>query len=739
MSTTRAGITTEYTYDAEGRTIATLRNGVMISSNAYDVAGRLISSTDAMGNTTTYAETRNASNETVKTTTYPNGTTRIETYFQDGQLKSVTGTAVHGVRYEYGVEQDDGVYRRYTKEIKLNTDGSDSLEWTKTYFDMIDRPYKTVYADGSYSQSFYNNKGQLWKQRDPDGIVTLFAYNDRGELETTAIDMDHNDTIDYAGSDRIVRSQNSVTNIAVIVRLRTTTTEWTTNGSSATLTTSIVDTSASGLQRWQIAYGLTNSTTTTYDRANARTTTKATAPDGSFTVSISDTGRVSSVTRYDAGSNQLAAVSYQYDAHGRLVTATDARTGDTTYTYNAADQRLSVSTGGQTTSWQYDSMGRVTTNTLPDNGIVVTEYHDTGEIKKTYGARTYPVEYTYDYAGRLKTLKTWKDFAGNTGAATTTWNYDSQRGFLTSKVYDDSSSVTYSNSAAGRLARRTWARGVATDYPYNNAGELSAIDYSDSTPDVSIAYDRRGRRTSVTNGADVCTYTYNNAGRLLTETFPVAAVTVTNTYDSLLRRTSVNSGTGVPPVSYSYDAASRLSTVAQASLLVSYSYLANSALASNITFRTGTITRMRTTKTYDALNRLLRVDNVIPSESRNLSFAYDYNAANQRTKRTEEDGSYWEYGYDALGQVTSGHRKWSDNSSVNGQQYDYAYDDIGNRATNHTNGRESTYTANSLNQYTQRTVPGYLWELGSATNAATVTVNNQPTSRHGGTLRKNSP
>ncbi len=129
----------------------------------------------------------------------------------------------------------------------------------------------------------------------------------------------------------------------------------------------------------------------------------------------------------------------------------------------------------------------------------------------------------------------------------------------------------------------------------------------------------------------------------------------------------------------------------------------------------------------------------MPSASSAVSFSYDYNAANQRTKRTEEDGSYWEYGYDALGQVTSGHRKWSDNSSVNGQQYDYAYDDIGNRATNHTNGRESTYTANSLNQYTQRTVPGYLWELGSATNAATVTVNNQPTSRHGGTLRKNSP
>lgn len=37
--------------------------------------------------------------------------------------------------------------------------------------------------------------------------------------------------------------------------------------------------------------------------------------------------------------------------------------------------------------------------------------------------------------------------------------------------------------------------------------------------------------------------------------------------------------------------------------------------------------------------------------------------------------------------------------------------------------RVSSYTANALNQYTQRTVPGYAGVRGSATNNATVTVN----------------
>ena len=55
-----------------------------------------------------------------------------------------------------------------------------------------------------------------------------------------------------------------------------------------------------------------------------------------------------------------------------------------------------------------------------------------------------------------------------------------------------------------------------------------------------------------------------------------------------------------------------------------------------------------------------------------------------------------------------------------------AYDDLGNRKTASSGGdelglalRTSTYAANNLNQYTSRTVPGYLEILGAATNTAT--------------------
>jgi YD repeat-containing protein len=140
---------------------------------------------------------------------------------------------------------------------------------------------------------------------------------------------------------------------------------------------------------------------------------------------------------------------------------------------------------------------------------------------------------------------------------------------------------------------------------------------------------------------------------------------------------------------------------------------------------------MTTTRSYDALNRVVDTRTFNAQHATLNAHRYQYNTANQRTRRTEADGSYWDYGYDALGQVTSSARRWSDGVLVAGQQYDYEYDDIGNRATNNTNGRESIYTANALNQYTQRTVPGTVWELGSAASNATVTINNQPVARQG--------
>jgi hypothetical protein len=69
--------------------------------------------------------------------------------------------------------------------------------------------------------------------------------------------------------------------------------------------------------------------------------------------------------------------------------------------------------------------------------------------------------------------------------------------------------------------------------------------------------------------------------------------------------------TGARPLStttYGYNAQSgRLETVSDGTYSATYSYLANSPLMSQITFKQNTTVRMTTSKQYDKLNRLLSI------------------------------------------------------------------------------------------------------------------------------------
>jgi len=753
-------------YDPQGNLLSTTRIGtngstMSLSTSIYNSAGELMSATDALSQNTSYTNYFDGAGQTVKVATAPDGSTRIETYAKEGSLLKLTGTAAHPVRYDYGVEQDGGVYRSYSKEIRLDANGNDTSEWTKTYTDALGRAYKTVYSDNASRQSIFNNKGQLTAQVDPDGVTVLYQYNNRSERTYTAVDMNANGIIDLGGTDRVTFATNDVVfdNGANVRRARTYV--WRTDNSNSSSLLSTVETSVDGLQSWSTLWNngtpVTSHSETYYDPANAsRTVTNAT-PDGSYTVTTSQYGRLIANKQYDALNNQLSAISYSYDPHGRANAVTDARTGTTTRYFNNADQISGMVTPSpdgvqtpQVTTNYFDNMGRNWKTILPDVTSVTNEFFLSGELKKTYGSRTYPVEYTYDAQGRMKTMKTWQNFAGNSGAAVTTWNYDGYRGFLTNKVYAGGGpGPSYLYKPSGRLQTRSWARGISTSYGYNNAGELQTVDYADSTPDVTYAYNRLGRPQSVTQGSNICSYAFNDAGQLLSESTSggtLAGLSLTNSYDALLRRASLSLFANSQLLSsnaYAFDAGSRLQIVSDGLNSATYSYLANSPLVQDIVFQQNGTNRMVTTKSYDSLNRPQLISSV-PSASGQLpiSFAYAYNAANQRTAITNADNSRWVYQYDALGQVVSGKKYWADGTPVAGQQFEYGFDDIGNRTSSKAGGdqsgaglRPASYVSSLLNQHTTRTVPGAVEILGSATNTATVTVNNQPVYRKGDYFR----
>jgi RHS repeat-associated protein len=94
------------------------------------------------------------------------------------------------------------------------------------------------------------------------------------------------------------------------------------------------------------------------------------------------------------------------------------------------------------------------------------------------------------------------------------------------------------------------------------------------------------------------------------------------------------------------------------------------------------------------------------------------------------DGSYWSYGYDALGQLTASSKYFPDGTARLGQLFNYTFDTIGNRTLTQAGGnypgtplRVSSYTNNALNQIVSRGVPGAVDVMGLTLATNFVKVN----------------
>ena len=488
-----------------------------------------------------------------------------------------------------------------------------------------------------------------------------------------------------------------------------------------------------------------------------------TGPDGTRSVSNYTAGLLASMEQRDNGGGAgtlIASMAYGYDALNRPITSTDSRTGATTTEYKSviSDVVKSVTPPAgvsQKVSYAYDHRGLTVSTTLPDSTVTNTAYDDSGKPVASWGSQTYPTYTTYDYADRIKTLRTNPTLAGgvptNAGGSLTTWNYSATTGWLTSKRDNDDKGATYTHTNAGRLKTRTWARGkhcvydyvngrlVATRYFTNNTDNISDTD----TPNVGMVYNRLGQRTRMITAAiggqpgTSIEYTYTApAFNVSQEAFTIdpdltfsvdgSGVSVTEgtvepsiqrvlhrKMDDTLRNagadlrltSAANSGL-VTGSTLAYSASGRLNT-ATASLngadnVFTYGYTANSyGLIASVTGPAHTVTN-----TWEGDRDVLASkSNAKVSDSSVISsIGYTVNDIGQRTNATRTgaatNSTAWDY--DAFGQVKEA------NDSVNTADRAYLYDAIGNRkksieGTTTLPGSDNC-TANALNQYTA--VPG---------------------------------
>ncbi len=317
---------------------------------------------------------------------------------------------------------------------------------------------------------------------------------------------------------------------------------------------------------------------TTVDRA-AKLVTETVQVPGSTTpaVTITRNGLVQSVST----SSVATPAIFGYDAIGRQNTVTDPRTAtQTVTTYDdgvyASNRGATMTTGEQTVVNAYYSPNEPWPGLLKSrtvNGKVTNfDYDARGQVAHTWGQATYPTWTEYDSFGRLWKLHTYRNEAGWNSATwpvgagngdVTTWGYQDSTGLLTSKTDAAGKAVSYAYSVFGRVATRTWARtpAVTSTYSYNLAGDVTGIDYSDSTPDVTSLIGRAGNRKTITDAAGTHALTYSAAGQMQTDaiggTGILANVTVAVGYDGLFRKRTVDASVGgvslIPQQSIHYD------------------------------------------------------------------------------------------------------------------------------------------------------------------------------------------
>jgi RHS repeat-associated protein len=322
---------TAYAYDDDGnRTTITVDPGDSphlnrTATRSYDLAGNLVSATDAKDQTTTYAydvlgrlTTVTKPGDEVVSYTYDEvgnrltsvdsrGTTAYE-YNADGQLKKAEAPDGKIVRYDY---YDDG------KRHHLTYPGTPQRQ--------------ALYA--------YDASGRLASVTGPAGDETTYTYYADGALHTTTLPngITGTNVYDDAGRLQSLAYESEETLLAVsYARNR--------NGAPKTITDSLEGTST---YAYDALDQLTSET-----RGGVSTTYAYDAVGNRLTKQIDDDP--ATTYAYDAANELTSAgsTSYDYDANGSRVTKDDG--GETTYDWNSDGLLTGTSSGALSTSYVYD-------------------------------------------------------------------------------------------------------------------------------------------------------------------------------------------------------------------------------------------------------------------------------------------------------------------------------------------------------------------------------------------------
>jgi RHS repeat-associated protein len=753
------GNITLHTYDNKGNTLSettvVIHNGQEIqltTSYTYDSDGNKLSETDARGNVTTYVYNKYGQ----VTSTTSNGITTITNYDQNTGLPKTTVDA-NGNSTTYGFDSkgnmtslvnSNGVqlitstYNKYGEVTSItSTNGRTTyMEYDNngdniaTYYvengvkvldeTICDNARKVVgrkhYIAGELiweTKTEYNVAGQVVKEIDQNGLITLYTYDIRG-LETevrsqskgtdgqiqwniqrtvydaagrsthsnsyaeginvTKIDGSHTE---YDGDGRSIRNEQL---LGLVIELDS-------NGRSFVKSSGTVISSSSteyNSAGWVLSSTDSNGLKTeyVYNVFGETTQTRRELIGGGWIVSetvYDSQGRVvfSTDSHVEGSTDPVYGTKSLYDSKGRSIGSVRYKGSAISLSADGAATVAQYGTEIYRTTTEYDNKGRVKSSTDAYGNTTTYEYDNLDRqviVKQADGIIT---ETVYDKQGRV-----WKSVikVGN-DVRTTEYKYD-MYGNIIETIQPDGTTIKAAYNNKGQKISETNQLGQTRTFEYDDNGQLIKVTLPDGAT-YKYAYDAQGNQTSIIDPLSrETTFTYDDDGNQLTRTLPDGSTEYFE-YDfkgRLIKQTSFENVV----TTYQYDDFDRLSskTFTANGITETWIYTYDQFGRVNEIDQAGRIVKT----TYDAQGRTILI------ETPEGKIAYSYDMFGRQTSVQTDDDLPVVYTYDNLGRLSS--------VTSDGKTTIYEYDAFGNLArTQLPNGVITTYEYDNMNRLIKET------------------------------------
>jgi len=606
----------------------------LTTSYKYDDLGRLVSTTDPLGN---IAET-----------------------IYDANGKVYQNIA----RYKLQAKNNSEIKPECTIDPLYPSHHSCTLA-TNTY-DAADRLIKTVDIKGAVTQYKYDPMGNVTKVTNDLGNSLMYEYDAMGRRTKVTDEKGYAITTTYDLAGRVTKitdaNNKSITyTYDLLGRQRTITSpankvtrfdEYDANGNLLRMT------DPNGVAGLQPLNSQSASVSNVFDEFG-RIVSSLSANNEQTIYTYDLLG-----SRTMVGDAEGQVTTFVYDDLGRLTTVKDPIIEQGTdkvvsITYDEVGNRLTYTDRlGEVTHYGYDKLNRTVLEDYKADNITAEKVYDQyGDMVSTsYGGSTY--SYTYDVAHRPlsktdsrsgRSLSWIYDSVGNLIQKTNyegdvhTFTYDSSNRLVAMAVGDDPFIIhaSYHYDPAGRLLSRILSNGAATLYNYNNDGFVTSIKQVGADGyQVDLReyeHDAVGNIKKLTVNGEVINYNYDPVYRLLSADSNNNSHDFSYTYDAVGNRLTKTASGSTQHYIYSAKG-NRLEEVRQSSatgaLVYGFDYDDNGSM---IRKYNGNATLLNVTYDQRRLASVMAVDNA----SESLSFGYDANAYRIEKQSASETKQYY--------------------------------------------------------------------------------------------------